>query len=422
MNWLKITSLEDFLNLWLMIFSLPFAVLLAFTIYKFELHWQWIVVAEFVWLLITLLGLSAIKLRVFRSYTRAILHIDAIKQQDFNQFAKSPFASGKVKSFHQQLNELSETLQQQKSQYDQHIFLVYQLMSQLSSPILVFNRKQQLTFANDAFCLLFNQPWQMYRHSTVEHLGLNFLNNEWLFSREKSKWQIKHSEFIEGGQKHLLLIFIDIESTLRENQLAAWRQIIRVLSHEIRNSLTPVSSMAESLAERSLIDRDQKILRVITERCQHLQDFVGRYSTVSSNINLNRQKIIVKGISDVLSKLFSNINLVFKSEIESISVDLGFFEQVLINLIKNAIEAEAKNINLFIYQHEQHHILELEDDGHGFKNLDNLFVPLYTTKPDGQGIGLSFCRNIIEQHDGVLDLHNNEKGGVTVMIIIPANS
>lgn len=422
MNWIKLNSLEKFLTIWLIIFALPGAIAIAITMHTMQLHWQVIIVAEFILLIFSTWVISAIKFRVLRAYTRASLHLDAIKQEDFNQFAKSPFEEGKVKAFHQQLNNLTDTLQQQKSQYDQHIFLVYQLMSQLAAPILVFNQKQKLTFANDAFYLLFNQPWQVFRQSTPEHLGLSFNDGEWHFDQAQSKWQIKHSEFIDAGEKHSLLIFVDIESTLRENQLTAWRQIIRVLSHEIRNSLTPVSSMAETLADKSIIERDQKVLRVITERCQHLQNFVDRYSTITTKINLNRQVIPISTIENSVSKLFSDLQLTFTNDIDSLFIDISFFEQVLINLIKNAKEAEAQTITINSYSHDQHDIIEVIDDGHGFKNLDNLFVPLYTTKQDGQGIGLSFCRNIIEQHDGVLELHNNANNGVTVIMIIPKAS
>jgi len=402
-------------------FSLPSVVLLALVEWQLQLQWQWIVISEFILLLVIFWGIAVIKFRVMRSYTRATLHLDAIKQEDYNQFAKSSFKQGKVKEFHLQLNQLSDHLQAQKSRYDQHIFVVYQLIGQLDSPILIFNKKQQLSFGNDAFFHLFKQPWQMFRHATPELLGLCFEKGNWRFnsSNQNNKWQVRHSEFIEEGETQQLLVFINIESALRESQLNAWQQIIRVLGHEIRNSLTPVSSMAETLADKSLIARDKMVLNVITERCQHLQNFVARYATLSQNVNLSCQFVSVKNLCNAVTKLFDGIDIAVEDNVNQIWADLTFIEQVLINLVKNAKEANAKQIQLNFTEHEQHYIIEVIDNGHGFANLDNLFVPLYSTKADGQGIGLNFCRNVIEQHQGVLELDNNETIGVTVMIILP---
>lgn len=415
-------SLEKYLTLTALVLATPGAIFLGFLTAKLIVGWQAIIVGQFFYWIFAFWMITAIKFRSLRAFTRASLHLDAIRQEDFNQFAKSSFPEGKVKEFHHQLNELSSTLQQQKSRYDQHIFLVYQLISQLASPILVFNQRNQLTFANDAFYQLFGQPWQAHRHATPEHLGLSYKAGQWQLERLPGKWQIKHSEFDDSGESNLLLIFVDIESALRENQLKAWQQIIRVLSHEIRNSLTPVSSMAETLAEKSLVDRDKQILQVITDRCSHLQSFVDRYSTLSKKIELNKQVSSFELMLNSLVSLFNDMNIQCHKQLDMLWVDVTFFEQVLINLLKNAREAQAKNITINIEQQDQHAAIEIIDDGHGFANLENAFVPLYTTKADGQGIGLSFCRNIIEQHGGVIELHNNTGKGVTVLIVLPVEN
>jgi len=418
---LKLDSLERFLTVKLFFFALPSVIFLALFEWQLDLKWQWIVISEFFLLLILFWKIAVLKFQIMRSFTRAALHLDAIKQEDYNQFAKSSYKKGKVKDFHKQLNELSEHLQNQKSRYDQHIFLVYQLIGQLDSPILIFNKKQQLSFGNDGFFHLFKQSWQMFRHASPELLGLQCTDGLWSFttSNLNNKWQIRHSEFIEEGETQQLLVFINIESALRENQLNAWQQIIRVLGHEIRNSLTPVSSMAETLADKSLIERDKMVLNVITERCQHLQQFVGRYSTLSQNISLSCQFVSVQALSESVAKLFTDVEIIIENKVDEIWADLTFIEQVFINLIKNAKEANASNIQINFNELEQHYIIEVVDNGHGFANLDNLFVPLYSTKSDGQGIGLNFCRNVIEQHQGVLELDNNADNGVTVMIILP---
>ena len=361
-----------------------------------------------------------------KSFTRASLHLDAINQEDYNQFGKSAFAEGKVSEFHQQLKQLSEKLQTQKSHYDQQAFLVYQLISQLDTPVLIFNEKQQLTLGNETFYYLFKQPWQMFRHATADLLGLHYSDGHWQFidQAKQNRWQIRHSEFIDDGENHQLLVFIDIEPALRESQLNAWQQIIRVLGHEIRNSLTPVSSMAETLADKTNNERDKMILGVITERCLHLQSFVNRYSSISQHLQINCQWLSVKQVVKSVAGLFSEVDITLNASIDKFWADGEFIEQIFINLFKNSKEAGATEISVSLALQDQYYIIEVVDNGHGFSNLNNLFVPLYSTKPQGQGIGLSFCRNIIEQHHGVMELNNNNDNdssqqGVTIMMILP---
>lgn len=417
----KKDSLESYLQYKLLWFFIPIALFFALWASQIALKWQWIFLGELVLLSLCLWLNANIKTRVLKAFTRATLHLDAISQEDYNQFAKSAFSSGKVKEFHLQLKTLSEKLQTQKSHYDQHAFLVYQLIAQLGTPVLVFDHKQQLTFGNDAFAQLFKQPWQMLRHASAELLALEFVAGAWQFkdNRRRKMWQIRSSEFLNDGKTHQLLVFINIESALRENQLKAWQQIIRVLTHEIRNSLTPVSSMAETLSDKADNERDKMVLNVITERCAHLQNFVNRYSSLSQQYQLNSQWLSVELMSKTVAKMYDSLQVSSTGNATEIWADRVFLEQVLINLVKNSQEAGASKVTLNFTKQDQFTVIDIIDDGQGFSNLDNLFVPLYTTKLQGQGIGLSFCRRVIEQHQGVLELHNNDDKGVTVMIVLP---
>jgi len=421
-------SLERYISFHLLMLSTIFVALVAMVCWFYAIPLAWNIIAcLFVIAMMARFTLS-FRRKVLQAFNRATLHLDAIANEDYNQFAKSSFRQGKVAEFHQQLRQLSEHLQQQKSRYDQHAFLVYQLISQLDTPVLVFNQKQQLTSSNDAFEHLFGQPWQVFRHYTPERLGLVRSGDSWGFkdSSKQSKWQIRHSDFINEGLTYQLLVCINIESALRKHQLEAWQQLIRVLSHEIRNSLTPVSSMAESLADRSKSAREKQALNVITERCQHLQRFVERYSSLSQRYALSCGWIDANELVQTMITLFNSkqqqdksLSFQVNSQVERFWGDANFLEQVLINLIKNAYEADANQVSIAITDQEAFTIVEISDNGHGFTNIENVFVPLYTTKIDGQGIGLNFCRNVIEQHNGVLEITNNEQGGATAMIILP---
>lgn len=260
----------------------------------------------------------------------------------------------------------------------------------------------------------------MFRNASPKLLNLTKRDNKWQLDKQSQQWQISQSEFIDDGQTHQLLVFTNVESVKRESQQTAWQQIIRVMSHEIRNSLTPVSSLAESLATRSSSDRDQKALALIHERCHHLQDFVSRYSSLSQQFSLEPKQIATAQLQERLSGLFNTQQLQIDSQCQWIWADQTFIEQVLINLIKNSVEANSEHIQLLIRQAGQHNEIIIIDNGHGFANLDNLFVPLFSTKSQGQGIGLNFCRNIIEQHQGSITLENNKEAGVTVTIKLPS--
>ena len=367
---------------------------------------------------------SAIYKRTIIAFKRGSMHVEAVRNDDYCQYAKPAFSQGKVAEFHQDLESLSTHLQLLKSRYDQHVFLVYQLIEQLDSPILVFDQHPQLTYANSAFNELYPQPWQIFRHASPDLLGLEFVDGNWRFKEEQrdSKWQIRHSEFIEQGKTHQLMVFVNIESALRESQLSAWQQLIRVLGHEIRNSLTPVSALAQGLSLKAQGDREKQALTVITERCQHLQDFVSRYASITKPFHLNCQMLAVANIAKRIQGLLKDVQLELELKSERFWADPAFIEQVLLNLIKNANEASkpGEKILLRFSENANTTLIEVVDSGHGFANLDNLFVPLYSTKQNGQGIGLSFCRNIIEHHQGTIELsNNNDSPGVTVSIYLP---
>jgi len=209
---------------------------------------------------------------------------------------------------------------------------------------------------------------------------------------------------------------------LRQSQLNAWQQLIRVLGHEIRNSLTPVSALAQGLSIKAEGEREKQALTVINERCQHLQEFVSRYASITKPFHLNCQLLSATNIAKRIQGLLKEVPLEVEISAESFWADPAFIEQVLLNLIKNANEASQpeEKIKLIFSESSTGSLIEVIDSGHGFANLDNLFVPLYSTKQNGQGIGLSFCRNIIEHHKGSIKLVNNTNApGVTVSIALP---
>lgn len=372
-------------------------------------QWQVLLVALFLSLFNWLL-FRRIYRAIFSAFRRASVQLEALQNQDYSLHARPVVAQGKVAEFHQQVNALGDSLQQHKTHYDQQLFLLYRLIDQLNTPILVFDHRLQLSYANTAFADLFGSPWQTMRHASPSLLGL-IAEPEWQFKEltKAQQWQIRHSRFLDQGQSYQLLVFINIQSVLRENQLQAWQKLIRILSHEIRNSLTPVAVLTQSLQGKVTGEREQQALELIGERCQHLQDFVSRYAELHKPLHVHHQWLSADALFQRVAALFPDAQLRAKGLQTELWADSVLLQQVLINLIKNAIEAGSPvgTIEMIFAARDQGSEIRIVDAGQGIANPDNLFVPFYSTKNQGQGIGLSLSRHIIDQMGGHLTLSNN---------------
>jgi two-component system nitrogen regulation sensor histidine kinase NtrY len=360
--------------------------------------------------------------------------VEAIRLEDYSLRTRAQYQSGILHSLHQEVKMLAADLQQRKQVYDQHTLLIYHLIEQLDAPIAIFNQRHQLSHANGAFTEYIGQPWQSKRLSTSHSLGLSINeNNQWSFinENESSRWQLKQSQFIQDEKTYHLVVLSNIEKVLRKNQQDSWQQIIRVLSHEIRNSLTPIKSLAQTLIELpSQPNNAKQALQVIVERSIALQQFVNRYGDISQRFSVEKKCFASQPFAKMLIALFPSQTINTKIKTDTVWADPLLLKQVIINLLKNAIEACTGNqetrISLSIalrtnYKNEQEAVIEVTDNGQGIANIDNLFVPFYTTKGNGHGIGLSLCQNIIEQHNGRLTLTNNIKEGATAKVVLPSN-
>jgi len=358
--------------------------------------------------------------------------VEAIRLEDYSLRTREQYQTGILHSLNQEVTTLSEDLQHRKQAYDQHTLLIYHLIEQLDAPIAIFNQRYQLSHANGAFSQYIGQPWQSKRLSVSHSLGLSInQNSQWSFINEieSSRWQIKQSQFIQDEKTYHLVVLTNIEKLLRKNQQNSWQQIIRVLSHEIRNSLTPIKSLAQTLVELpSQPENTKQALKIIVERSISLQEFVNRYGDITQRFSVKKTYFESQSFANMLISLFPEQIIHLDIATNDIWADPLLLKQVLINLFKNAIEACADNKEICIElaislltsnNNEQEVIIEIKDNGQGVANIDNLFVPFYTTKDNGHGIGLSFCQNIIEQHSGRLTVSNNKTDGATAKIMLP---
>jgi len=361
---------------------------------------------------------------------------EALRQEDYSIVASTHYKTGIVSQLYKDVALLNTDLRQRKDRYNQDVYLIYRLIEKLGTPVLVFNAKHRLTHANAAFTKWYGQPWQTVRGLSANRLGLVYSpQKEWSFIDKTSHkgWQIKSSIFLDGKDDYQLLMLNNIESEVRETQQQAWQQIIRILSHEIRNSLTPIQSLAQSLLSMDEISpRPKEALQVIYERSFSLQEFVTRYATMTQSFKINTSHFSSKLFINKIVGLFSHEQ--FQLEIQDLEIcaDQVLLEQVVINLVQNGLDSNKRKhtetkdntysllpILITLKKIKSAIIINIKDSGLGLSNPENLFVPFYTTKVDGQGIGLFFCRNIVEKHGGKLLLKARDEVGAKAIIQLP---
>ncbi|AOT06435.1 sensor histidine kinase [Pseudoalteromonas luteoviolacea] len=369
--------------------------------------------------------------RLVGIFKRASIQLEAMQQADFTFQITPHFQDGHIARFERELVTLSEGMHQQKSLYNSHMLIIYQLIDKLSSPIWVFDEGSKLNYANPAFSLIYQRPWQGERGREAETLGLIEAGGQWQFSDHllNTQWSLASSEFFEQGKRYSLVIATDIRRALRHQELAAWQQLIRVISHEIHNTLTPVSSLAQTLQSKVSAPRDEHALCVIEQRCQHLQQFVARFSELSKPLELYCHRVelldLLISVKALIGEMYDDQTIQLECRVSECLCDPQLLEQVLINLLKNAAEAnlshtpKGKVINLGAHYQAGHVVITIADQGGGFANLDNVMTPFYSTKQAGQGIGLTLSRRIVEQHDGSMIVSNGLQGA-EVKITLPS--
>ncbi|WMO15417.1 sensor histidine kinase [Pseudoalteromonas piscicida] len=417
-----LASAEWRLGAYCTLLTISCTVLLTLLLLQLQLEVTWVAVVS-----VSVLGLLGGLQKILLSHLKRIVmranwQLEAIAQSDFTQTIKPHYTAGVVAEFEQRLLALSAQLHSQKRRYHSQQFIIYQLIDSLNTPIMMFDEKLKLAYANGAFESLYHRPWVECKGISAAQFGLVQQDNHWHFAdtAQQSRWQLQSSEFFQEGKQFSLLVALDITKALRKKELAAWQHLIRVISHEIHNSLTPVSSLAQTLLARAKDEKEQHALSVIGQRCQHLQQFVSQYAKVTQTPRLDRESVSIMLLLSSVAALFEDTDIQVNCTVNTLNLDKALIEQVLINLVKNAIEASGENakLTLHAYYQQQQAVIDVQDNGPGFANLDNMLIPFYSTKEGGQGIGLTFSRTIVELHDGQLSCHNTDSGGL-IKITLP---
>jgi nitrogen fixation/metabolism regulation signal transduction histidine kinase len=363
----------------------------------------------------------------------------ALREGDYSIRARGARGGNALGEVLLEINSLGETLRLQRLGAFEATALLRTIMSEIDVAVFTFDPKRRLRLVNRAGETLLGRPMDKLLGKTADELALNRCleanEDEPLtlnFAGASGRWGVRRSTFREEGLPHELLVLTDLSRTLREEERRAWQRIVRVLGHEMNNSLAPIKSLAaslESLMRRNPLPPDWKDdasagLHSIASRADSLSRFLQAYTRLTKLPPPQKQHAdlgeLVRRVVDLEPRL--NVK-VMPGPKTVIRADAAQIEQALINLVHNAVDAALETHGeVSIGWREKEDAVEIfvQDEGPGIMNPANLFVPFFTTKPEGSGIGLPLSRQIAEAHGGSLALTNRKGGkGAEALLQLP---
>lgn len=425
-------SFERRLRLWLWLLALP-ALLFAFLYFR-QIHLS--TSTQVFSLLGIALGwmiaISFLMEDIVRPLQTLSNVISALREDDYSFRARGAMRNDAMGDLALEVNALANTMQSQRGRALEATALLERVIKEMQSPVLAFDPEGRLQLLNTAGARALELDLEKSLGRTAEELKLEHLlevSDQTMMSltvgRFPTRWIVRKTSFRLQGIPHVLLVLSDVSMALREEQRQAWQRLIRVLGHEINNSLAPIKSIAGSLRMRLVGTADESAkdfergLSVIEDRAESLNRFLQAYHQLSRLPPPMLREVKVRPLIEKVSHMETRLIVVVKAGPEiTVQADSDQIEQVLINLVRNASEAamspdasknskkEAPAVEITWCIDGGDICILIRDNGPGLTNESNLFVPFYTTKPGGSGIGLTLARQIAEGHKGAVMLRN----------------
>jgi nitrogen fixation/metabolism regulation signal transduction histidine kinase len=313
--------------------------------------------------------------------------------------------------------------------------LVERVMRSMQSPVLAFDPEGRLRLLNAAGERAFGLQGQNALGYSATQLKLEELlhvGDDDVISlgrgQQSVRWVVKRTSFRLRGIPHTLLVLSDVSAALREEERLAWERLIRVLGHEINNSLTPIKSIAGSLRGRLAVLNDvsgemadfERGLEVIENRSESLNRFLQAYRQLMGLPAPKLGAVSLAALVERVAQLERRVVVTVTPTADVVlQIDRDHIEQALINLVRNAADAALSpdaidggtaHVDISWQTTGAEVVIEILDNGPGLTNAGNLFVPFYTTKPGGTGIGLVLAQQIAQAHRGSVQLANRTDG------------
>ncbi|MBJ7310194.1 sensor histidine kinase [Rugamonas sp. CCM 8940] len=338
-------------------------------------------------------------------------------------------------------NALGAVLRQQRLELVQRELLLDTMVQNTPVAMLLVSEGGPVVYANVAARQLLNQGRKLEGHRLDAVLAMAApalsealaRGGDGLFSTgagagddaEEEVFHLARRSFNLNGRKHELLLLRQLTLELRRQEVQTWKKVIRVISHELNNSLAPLTSLAHSGAElvrRGQTERLPQILATIEERTRHLESFILGYARFAK-LPTPRPEWQDWGAFIGHLAAQAEFELAAAPPAEPAAFDAAQLEQALLNLLKNAHESgsPAGAVRLAVRRLQDGLRIEVQDRGPGMSEtvLTNALVPFYSTKRSGTGLGLALAREIAEAHGGRITLANRDGGGLTVALILP---
>ena len=403
------------------------ALLLWYDGYSAQVQWTIDLLLVLLWL-----GVSFnLKSRIVRPLQTLSNILAAIREGDYSIRGRRALSGDALGEVMLEVNDLGQTLREQRLGAMEATALLRTVMAEIDVAVFAFDGDHQLQLVNRAGEKLLAQPAARLLGRTSDELGLSACLNrpigagpqtmQMVFPGGVGRWDIRRSTFREGGAQHQLLVLTDLSQTLREEERTAWQRLLRVLGHELNNSLAPIKSVAGSLAD--LMGREpepsdwredmRRGLAVISSRADSLARFVESYSKLARLPPPRLEPLKIGTLVSRVARLETRlpVNVVAGPDLVVQGDDVQL-EQLLINLVRNAVDASMEThgrVEMGWNQKNGQVEVWVRDEGPGLASTANLFVPFFTTKAQGSGIGLVLSRQIAEAHGGTLALENRQQ-------------